>query len=104
MKDYLLIKSGSDICKINLHEIQYVEATGNYVKIVTKKKETLSLMTMKEIQEVLPQDDFIRIHKSFIVAFTHVKTVEKHQVKLENKNLPIGNVYRKQFFEWLHKK
>lgn len=100
-KDYILVKTGSDIAKVNLGEIQYLKATGNYVNIVTLNKEILTLIPMKELLTQLPSENFIRIHKSFVISFAFVDRVEKHQVQIGKQKIPIGNIYRKEFFDWL---
>lgn len=103
-KKYILVKSGKDICKVNLNDLLYIEATGNYVKLITQVNEILSLMPMKELIALLAADDFIRIHKSYIISFRFVDKIEKHQVKIGSINIPIGNVYKNEFFKWLENK
>ena len=96
-KPTILVKSGTQIHQITLNELLYVESTGNYVKFVTQTKEVLSLFSMKEVLELLPTQKFVKIHKSFIVAFQHITMIEKHRVKIGQQFIPIGKTYRDGF-------
>ncbi|OJJ16261.1 hypothetical protein BKI52_33750 [marine bacterium AO1-C] len=93
----ILVKSGTQIHQLYLDELLYVESTGNYVKFVTETQEVLSLFSMKEVMELLPDQKFIKIHKSFIVSFQHIAMIEKHQVKIRQQYIPIGKTYRESF-------
>lgn len=93
----ILVKSGTQIHQLNIDEILYIESTGNYVKFVTTTQEVLSLFSMKEVLDLLPSQQFVKVHKSFIVAFQHIQLIEKHQVKINNQLIPIGKTYREGF-------
>lgn len=100
----ILIKSGNEIQKINLKEISYIEGTGNYITIHTQSKRILSLQSMKGFMQHLPSDIFFRVHKSFIVSFDFVDTIENHQIKIGNKSIRVGSTYRNEFKQWLSRK
>ncbi len=102
--DCILIKSGNEIQKINLKEISYIEGTGNYVTIHTPSKRIMSLQSMKEFMQHLPSDVFFRVHKSFIVSFDFIDTIENHQIKIGSKTIPVGSTYRNEFKQWLSRK
>lgn len=93
----ILVKSGTQIHQLNIDEMLYIESTGNYVKFVTTTQEVLSLFSMKEVLDLLPSQQFVKVHKSFIVAFQHIQLIEKHQVKIKNQLIPIGKTYREGF-------
>lgn len=93
----ILVKSGSQIHQINIDDILYIESTGNYVKFITPSQQVMSLFSMKEVMELLPAQYFVKIHKSFIVAFGHISLFEKHQVKINDQLIPIGKTYREAF-------
>ncbi len=103
-KDYLLVKSGNEIRKINLPEILFFEATGNYIKIHTHKGAVMTLQSMKEMLTHLSEDEFFRVHKSYIIAFRYVESFERHQVCIGEHRIPVGAVYRKSFQDWLDRK
>ena len=98
-KEHVLIKSGTDFYKIKIKEIYYIQGTGNYVTFVTRGKKILSLMTMKDVLQILPRGLFFRIHKSYIINFHQVDRIEKEQVRIRGGTLPIGDSYRESFFK-----
>lgn len=101
--DFILVKSGSDIHRIKIDEILYIESAGNYVTFVLANKKIMSLFSMNKILQLLPANQFFRIHKSFIIALRHLIKIERHQVIIINREIPIGNVYRESFFKALEK-
>jgi len=90
----LFVKSDKKIIKIEVAEIQYIEAYGNYIKIFTEKM-ILTPQTLTDFLAKLP-NTFLRIHKSFVVNFEHLKLIDGNQMVLQNDvTLPIGKSYRK---------
>jgi Response regulator of the LytR/AlgR family len=83
--------------QLPLQSILYIEAFDNYIKIVTPEKTYMPVMTMKKIQSLLPDDEFIRIHKSYIVAVNKIKSFNSEQAITLQKKIPIGRSYRKIF-------
>ena len=99
--DFLLIKSGNEIHKISFDQILYVEANGNYVNFVTKDRTILARHSIQEVLKMLSAERFIRVHRAFIVSFIHVGKVDNQQVNVAGKNIPLGDVYRRDFFKFL---
>ncbi|MBT7094538.1 MAG: LytTR family transcriptional regulator, partial [Bacteroidetes bacterium] len=95
----VFIKSGTQINQIQVDNIQYIEAAGNYMTFYTTHKKLLSLFNMKEVLDLLPSDEFIRIHKSFIVSLGHIDIIEKHRVIINEQAIPIGVTYREEFLK-----
>jgi len=83
--------------QLPLRSILYIEAFDNYIKIVTPDKTFMPVMTMKKIQCLLPEDEFIRVHKSFIVAVNKIKSFNSEQAITNCRKIPIGRSYRKIF-------
>lgn len=98
-KDVLFIKSGTRIHQIAIDKITYIEAQGNYLTIHFDTKKVISLMSLNELLKDLPPADFIRIHKSYIVALKSIEVIEKHQVLVHAKTIPIGVTYREHFHQ-----
>jgi two-component system LytT family response regulator len=92
-KEYLFLKTGYDQMRVNFTDICYLEATGNYVNFVLKDKTILSRMTITEVEAMLPANQFIRIHRSFIAAVNKIDKIERHQVLVSGAVLPVGNSY-----------
>ena len=90
----VFVKSDKKIIKINFDDIHYVEAYGNYIKIYTDQM-VLTPQTLSDFLEKLP-NNFLRIHKSFVINFKELKLIDGNQVVLENDaKLPIGKSYKK---------
>lgn len=94
LKDYILVKSEHRIHRIKLKDIDYIQSMQAYVSFYCGSERTMSLNTMKKLQIELPQDQFIRIHKSYIVAIDKIEMLEGNQVVINKKKLPIGASYR----------
>lgn len=100
-KTHIFIKSGTEIINVALSEIKYIEAGGSYVTFVTSSRNYMCLQNMNETLNMLPPEDFIRVHKSYIVSFKHIEKIEYHQIKIGNIQIPIGNTYREEFYNKL---
>jgi DNA-binding LytR/AlgR family response regulator len=99
----LFVRSEYKIIKIPLHEIEYIEALEDYVKIhLLNARPVLSLITLKSVLEKLPAEKFKRIHRSYIIPINKVKSVASKKVELTtSKQLPISDSYRNFVNEWL---
>ncbi len=102
-KDYVIIKSGAEMIRIKNSDIHYVESAGNYVIFFTENQKIMSLMNMKEVLSMLPSSQFSRIHRSYVVAFRHIDLIERHQVTINKRIIPIGSIYRESFIEKISK-
>jgi len=100
--DSIYVKSGTELHKIFVNTIQFIEGTGNYITINCNDKKIMTLTTMSEILKILPEKQFYRVHKSYIVSMKYVEKIERHQLTVNKKNIPIGITYRKDFFKNLN--
>jgi len=91
--DHLYVKTGYEQIKVMYDDILYLEAAGNYVTFVLKDKNILSRSTFIEAINLLPSDKFIRIHRSYIIALNKIDKAERHQVTINNKQIPVGEAY-----------
>lgn len=101
--DTILLKSGSEFHQIPLHEIKYIESDGNYVTIHTTKRSVLARYKISEIKELLPQQYFVRVHRSYIVALKHIEIIRRYCVIIDNKEIPLSSKYRDDFFSIIDK-
>lgn len=92
-KDYLFLKTGYEQVKVLFDDICYLEATGNYVNFEMKDKRLLSRMTISEVESLLPAEQFVRIHRSFIASVNKVEKIERHQLVVNGAVLPVGSSY-----------
>lgn len=96
----LYVRADYSLIKVDISEILYIEGLADYVKIYIKDRKTIvSRMTMKELIDKLPQESFIRIHRSYIVPFHRIAAVRSNTVLLEDAALPIGKTYQTEFYE-----
>ena len=98
--DYIYVKSNSRLIKVHNGEIFYVEALKDYVIIHTATAKYTIHSTMKDIENKLRKEDFMRIHRSFIVNLKKIKAIESHNIILEqsSKVLPIGGSYKDELY------
>lgn len=93
-------KTGIAIYKVDLTGIEYILAFGNYSKIYMTNRQPLVVGTpLKEIESLLNQDSFIRIHRSSIVSVLKIEKIKDNIVYINNINLPVGKLYREAFFK-----
>jgi DNA-binding LytR/AlgR family response regulator len=91
--NFIFVRSEYKAVKINLDDIQYIEGMDSYVKIYAGGKPVLSLMSMKAMLEMLPQEEFLRVHRSFIIPVSKVKSIRNKVIKVADKEIPIGGTY-----------
>ena len=89
----IFVKVNYEIMKINLKDIELIEALDDYIKIYIKPSPVLTLMTLKSIQEKLPVRDFVRVHRSFIVPLSRIEKFSKTKLWVAGKEIPIGSSY-----------
>lgn len=100
----LFLKSGTQIHKVYSKDILYIEGAGNYSIFYTKESKIMTLLKMTEVLNILPHNEFIRIHKSYIISIEHIDVIEKHKVMIGQKSIPISMTYREQFLSRLKQK
>ena len=96
LDDYIVIKVEYVNIKIFVSDILYIEGLDNYSKIHTKKKTYLPRMNLKSVFSILPENKFVRIHKSYIVPIFQVNHFNNYWVSIQNISLPVGRAYSKK--------
>lgn len=95
MENYFFIKHNGKIRKLRFEDILFVEGVKNYCKIHTREGNFLILSTMKELEKALPEQGFIRIHKSYIIAVNEIDQLTRTEVCLGVKKcFPVGETFR----------
>lgn len=106
-EEFIVLKTDSKnkLLKVDLSDIIYVEGLKNYIAVFTEQQKIVTLLNMKSIEESLPNDKFIRTHKSYIVSINKVKSVDGSQIFLKGTDeiIPISDSYKTMFFEILRK-
>ncbi|PUZ30394.1 two component transcriptional regulator, LytTR family [Chitinophaga costaii] len=99
LNDYIFIKTEYKIIKINLEDILFIEALKDYTKIYTQNQPVLTLRSLKSFETKLPQEKFIRVHRSYLVSLDKINSVERNTVMIANQPIPISEGYRDRFYE-----
>ena len=90
----VFIKSGPQTYQVKVADILYLEKDGNYITVHLKEKNILIRENMGDIFDLVPQTDFLRVHKSYVVAIKHISMIEVHQLVINGEKIPIGSTYR----------
>lgn len=98
-QDFIFVKTEHKIQKIELDDILYIEGLKDYISIFTKSERVITLQNMKKMEETLPKGDFIRVHKSYIIALDKIESIERSRISIAAKTIPIGDTYRDEFFK-----
>ncbi|RVU35477.1 response regulator transcription factor [Rheinheimera riviphila] len=97
----IFVKGDKKQHQVFLRDIVYIEALGNYCILHCENDKIITQQTISGFEKQLPNEQFIRIHKSFIVAKAKVQAIESAQLQLEKKTIPIGHTYKKTLSEWI---
>ena len=100
----LFLKADKKIHRVEHENIHYIEAVGDYMKVVTDSGQLIVNETMKKLLEELPVKSFMRVHKSFIISRNKIKYIEGNYIQLEDKSIPIGATYRNEVLASIEKR
>ncbi|WP_258098566.1 LytR/AlgR family response regulator transcription factor [Marinoscillum pacificum] len=95
----IFIKSDSLLVKLDVSSITYIEAYGDYVKIHTDEKTHLVYSKFKTVEDKLPEDGFVRVHRSYIVSIDRIKNIDQSNLQIGDKIIPISNSYRPKLLD-----
>jgi DNA-binding LytR/AlgR family response regulator len=100
-REFIFIRSDSKFLRISFSDIMYIEGMKDYLKIHTLEHVIITHQTMVEMENILPSGQFIRIHKSYIVAIKHIKAVFGNSVDMDKTLLPIGLNYKERIMSFI---
>ncbi|SMC71959.1 LytR/AlgR family response regulator transcription factor [Pedobacter nyackensis] len=104
IQDFIFVKTEHKIQRIELDDILYIEGLKDYISIFTKTERVITLQNMKKMEETLPKGQFIRVHKSYIIALDKIESIERSRISICGKIIPIGDTYRDEFFRHIDNK
>lgn len=87
--------------QVHISDIQYIEACGNYCILQLQDRKLMTLEKISSYEQKLPENEFFRVHKSFIVATKHISAIAKTSILIGNKEIPIGQTFKKRVHEIL---
>jgi DNA-binding LytR/AlgR family response regulator len=97
---FIFINSEYKIIRIKFEDIQFCEGMKDYTQIylAAKAQPVITLQNLKTFSSKLPDDVFVRVHRSFVVSLHHLETISRNEITIGKKIIPIGNSYRNDFF------
>jgi DNA-binding LytR/AlgR family response regulator len=99
--DYIFVRSDRKMIKISIPDILYIESLADYIKIHLPNNTVVTRETMSSIEAKLPQQDFIRVHRSFVVSIAAIESFTNEYIEINRKQIPISRSYKKEVLEWL---
>ncbi len=102
-REFLFVKSDYKILRISFEEIKYIEGMSEYIKIHrVDSNPVMTLLSMKYIEDVLPKEKFLRVHRSYIVNLSKISVIERNRIILDEKVvIPVGNQYKSRFQDYI---
>lgn len=103
-REYLIVKSEYKLVQIPINNILYIEGLKDYVKIYleNESKSIMTLMSMKMLERYLPSSKFLRVHRSYIVNTSKIKTVERNRIVFGNQYIPVSESYKQGFCDYVN--
>ena len=101
--DFITVKADYKLYKINYDDLLFIEGQHEYVTFHTAQRRVTALFALKDLEEILPKDQFVRVHKSYIVSFRHIEDLDKSDVNVAGHKIPVGSSYRDDLLMRLQK-
>lgn len=102
--EYTFIKSGNKTVKVYFDKILYIEGQRDYLQIHTEDSRIMTLLNFKKMQELLDDQKFIRVHKSYIISIDKIDYIENNTIKIKDKLIPVSSTYKIAFQNLLQRK
>jgi two-component system LytT family response regulator len=101
--DFTFVKIDTKLVRVDFREVQYVEALGDYVHIVTSQSKLIVYSTMRAIEEKFPPTQFLRVHRSFIANINCIQALEDNSLLIRDKHIPVGQTYLRNVLQRLNR-
>jgi two-component system, LytTR family, response regulator len=98
LHDFIFIKTEYRLEKIFLENILFIEGMRDYRQIHTTDKKIMTLETFGELESKLPSNQFVRVHKSFLVSLNKIESVERDRIKIQKELIPVSDTFRENFY------
>lgn len=102
-RDYFFVKTEFRMQRIDFDDILFIEGMREYLMIHMKNERIMTLQNFNSMTKALPSENFIRVHKSYIVAVNKIDNVERNRINIREKIIPISSTYKDEFFNFLKK-
>lgn len=101
--DYIFVKADKKLIKVKFEDIFYIEGLKDYVILHTPTGRIVTLQTMKSLEEKLPTDIFMRVHRSYIVNLNKIDVMEGNMLEVNKKTIPVGKNYKDELLNVINK-
>ena len=101
---YFFVKSDYKIVKIEFDDVFFIEGLKEYVRIHTKEKKIITLLALNKLEEKLPQNRFMRVHRSYIINYKHINSYHNNLIEIGQLQIPVGQNYKSKLIEALNKR
>jgi len=102
--DFIFVKTENRLQKVALSDILFIEGQGDYLKIITTTVRIMTLQNFRKFEDTLPPGNFIRVHKSYLVALSKIESISRNRIKIGNNLIPVSDTYKDAFYEAIGKK
>jgi len=103
IKDSLFVRDKGSLARVKFSDILWLKGDGNYTTLVTRNKVYSLRNILKEFESVLPEEDFLRIHKSYIVKVDEINTISPKEVTIVDEKVPVGRTYYQKLINGIYK-
>lgn len=100
-QDFMFVKADYKTIRVDFRDILWIEGLKDYIIIQTREQKIITLLSMNKMMEKLPESKFLRVHRSFIVSLQKIDSIEKSRIRIGQKEIPIGEVYKEAFLKWV---
>ena len=100
-KNYLFVKTEYRMERVDFSDILFIEGQGAYLRIVTRQAKIMTIQNFQSMEQVLPSDNFLRVHKSYIVAMDKIESIERNVILIAGQRIPVGKNYQNEFYRRL---
>jgi DNA-binding LytR/AlgR family response regulator len=104
MENYFFIKTGYKIQKVLINEIIYIESMGDYVRFFLEDKRIVTLLSLSKLNDILPKNKFIQIHRSYIINFEKINFIQNNIISIGSYQLPISKSRKKELMGIINSK
>jgi two-component system LytT family response regulator len=101
VNNFIFLKTEYRLEKVNFDDILFVESRGDYLYIILKQTKILTLMTMKNLLDILPAGRFLRVHKSYVVSLDKIDAIEHGRIRIKDAVIPVGDTFRNEVWKRL---
>ncbi len=99
--DHIFVRTENRIEQVGLDSILYIKGMKDYLQIVTTGKKIMTLQSFRNILKFLPEDKFIRVHNSYVVAISKIESIERNRIKIGNETISVSGSYKEGFYDIL---